>query len=62
VGKYRERMEAINSTLDSWPERMLQSFLQQLEENRLKSDAIGYIEYLQNLHTVAMEIVAGSLD
>jgi hypothetical protein len=62
VGKYRERMEAINSTLDSWPERRVQSFLQQLEENRLKSDAIGYIEYLQNLHTVAMEIVAGSLD
>jgi hypothetical protein len=36
--------------------------MQQLEEKMLQSDEIGYIEYLQNLHMVAMDIVAGFLD
>ncbi len=62
MGKYRDRLEILNSSLDTWPAERVQSLMQQLEEKRLKSDAIGYIEYLQNLHMVAIEIVAGSLD
>ncbi len=61
VGKHGERLDVINSTLDTWPARRVQSFIRQLEEKRSKSDAIGYIEYLQNLQVVAMEIVTGSL-
>ncbi len=62
MGKYKERMEILNSTLDSWPSERLQRFIQQLEEKMSQSDEIGYIEYLQNLNMVAMGIVASFLD
>ena len=62
VAKYRDRLEILNSSLDSWPAERLQNFMQYLEDTRSKSNEIGYIEYLQNLHMVAMEILAGSLD
>ncbi len=61
MGKYKERMEILNSALDSWPTERVHSFMQQMEERRSKSEKIGYLEYLQNLHMVAMEIVSCSL-
>ena len=57
MGKHGERLDVINSTLDTWPARRVRSFIRQLKEKRSKSDAIGYIEYLKNLQVVAMEIV-----
>ena len=62
VEKYKERLDILNSTLYSWPSERLQSFMQYLEDTRSKSNEIGYIEYLQNLHMVTMEILTGSLD